>query len=176
MYTNINARKIVKTALMAALCLIFTIFFPIALPTGYANLGDAVCFLSGFMLNGFYGSLAAGLGSGLADIISGYGIYFPATFIAKAIIALLGAFARRIVLKTKLKREFLVYLCATACSLLAETVMVATYFLYESFILGLGEAAIASIFGNLTQAGVGFVLSLIFTLMFKRNKKLQNLL
>ena len=175
MKVNNHVKNIVKSALMAAFCLIFTMFFPVTLPTGYANLGDAVCFLSGFMLNGFYGSIAAGLGSGLADVIGGYGMYFPATFVAKAAIALLGALARRLVLHGTPKRSA-VYLRTAICSLLAEAVMVGTYFLYESVVLGLGEAAVASIFGNLTQAGVGFVLSIVLVATFTKNRKLKNLL
>ncbi len=177
MNTENHVKSIVKTALMSAFCLIFTIFFPVTLPTGYANLGDAVCFLSGFMLNGFYGSLAAGLGSGLADLIGGYGVYFPATFVAKAAIALLGALAKRAVLSYKYEnKKILLFLYTAICSLIGEGLMIATYFLYESFILGLGEAALASILGNATQATVGLILSLVLTAVFTKSKKLRKLL
>ena len=72
---NNKTRKIVMTAMFAALCCVATMIIKIPSPLkGYLNLGDCIVLLSGFMLSPLYGFLAAGIGSALADaIIEGRG-------------------------------------------------------------------------------------------------------
>lgn len=80
--------KITMTALFAALCCIATMVIQIPTPTnGFINLGDCIVLISGYLLGPVYGALAAGIGSMLADILSGYAYYAPATFIIKAVMA-----------------------------------------------------------------------------------------
>ena len=80
---NKNAtQKLVLAALLAALTCVATMIITIPSPLkGYLNLGDSVVLLAGWMLSPVYGFLAAGLGSALADMFSGYVIYAPATFV-----------------------------------------------------------------------------------------------
>ena len=63
----------VTAAMLAALTCIATMV--IKVPTigtnGYVNIGDSVVVLSMWILGNPYGALAAGIGSGLADLISG---------------------------------------------------------------------------------------------------------
>ena len=54
---------------------------------GYVNLGDGIVLLSAWVLPLPYGIVAAGLGSALADLFSGYTVYAPATFVIKALMA-----------------------------------------------------------------------------------------
>ena len=166
-----NTKKLVLSALFAALALVATLFLAVPLPTGYANLGDCFAFLAGFMLGGLWGPIAAGMGIALADILGGYGIYAVATFIIKAFIALCGAFAAKLAKENKLQ-----ILTIAAFSLLGEAMMVLGYFFFESVFLGLGEAAIASVPGNLTQAAVGVATSAILAVVFIKNKRLKELM
>ena len=79
-------RRLVTAAMMAAMTVIATMV--ITIPTaggGYVNIGDALVILSGWLLGGPYGALAAGIGSALADVLSGYAVYAPATFVIKAL-------------------------------------------------------------------------------------------
>ena len=70
---NRKTKKIVMAALMAALACIATMVIKIPSPLkGYINLGDCVVLVAGWMLSPTYGFLAAGLGSALADVFSGY--------------------------------------------------------------------------------------------------------
>ena len=88
-----KTQKIVIAAMLAALTCIATMIIKIPSPLkGYLNLGDCVVLLSGWLLSPLYGFLAAGLGSGLADLISGYGVYVPATFIIKGVMAIAAYF------------------------------------------------------------------------------------
>jgi len=54
---------------------------------GYINLGDGIVLIASWILPLPYGLIAAGLGSALADLFSGYVVYAPATFIIKALMA-----------------------------------------------------------------------------------------
>lgn len=42
---------------------------------GYVNIGDAAVLISAWLLGNPYGAFAAGIGSGLADLLSGYPAY-----------------------------------------------------------------------------------------------------
>ena len=78
-----RTQKIVMSSLLAALACVATMIIKIPSPlNGYINLGDCVVLLSGWLLPPVYGFVAAGLGSALADIFSGYIIYAPATFVS----------------------------------------------------------------------------------------------
>ena len=68
-----RVRTIVTTALMAALACVATMVIRVPSPTGgYMNLGDTVVLLGAFLLGPWYGALAGGIGSALADVLSGY--------------------------------------------------------------------------------------------------------
>ena len=166
-----TTKKLVVSALFAALALVATLFFAFPLPTGYANLGDCFAFLAGFVLGGPWGAAAAGVGIALADLLGGYGVYAIATFIIKAFIALCGAFAAKLAKEGKLGVVII-----AALSLLGEAMMVLGYFFFESVFLGVGAAAIASVVGNLTQAAVGVVTSTILAVVFTKNKRLKGLM
>ena len=85
-----TTKKIVFAALLAALACVATMIIKIPTPLGgYIHAGDAVVVLAGFLLGPVWGALAAGLGSCLADVIAGYVLYAPGTFVIKAVVALL---------------------------------------------------------------------------------------
>lgn len=159
-------KKLVISALFAAFAFVATRFFAFPLPTGYANLGDCFAFLSGFCIGGVWGGAASGVGIALADVLSPYVIYAPATFIIKAFIALCGALAFRLSKDKKLS-----VLIIAAFSALGEAVMVLGYLLFELAIYGTG--ALASIPGNLTQAAAGVITSTLLAIVFAKNKKLR---
>ena len=166
-----RTKKLVISALFAALAFVATRFFAFSLPTGYANLGDCFAFLAGFILGGPWGAAAAGIGIALADILSPYTIYAPATFIIKAFIALCGTFAA----KHSVNKKGWIAIIA-ALSLLGEVMMVLGYFFFESVFLNVGTAAVASVPGNLTQAAVGVVTSTLLAVVFTKNKRLKELI
>ena len=85
-----KTKSMVFAALFAALACVATMSLHIPTPGtgGYIHPGDAIVVLSGILLGPIYGGLAAGLGSALADLLAGYMVYVPITFIVKAVIAL----------------------------------------------------------------------------------------
>ena len=98
-----------------------------------------------------WGALAAGLGSGLADVISGYVLYAPGTFVIKAVVALLAGW---LIGSRFIKNEFAKALVA---GIIGGAVMVGGYMLYEAVFMGFGVAAAANIPMNCIQGVFGAV-------------------
>ena len=147
---NTKLLKTVMTALFAALVCVATMAVRIPIPAtqGYANLGDALVLLAAFFLGPLYGTLAAGIGSALADIFAGYAIYAPGTAVIKGLCALAAALLVR-QLGGRLKWAHV------PAAVISEIIMVGGYFLYESAVLGYGLAAAGSIPANAIQGAVG---------------------
>ena len=84
-----NLKKIVMAALLAAFACVATMSIRIPTPGtgGYIHPGDAIVILSGVILGPAWGLLAAGIGSAMADMIGGYFIYVPITFVIKGAVA-----------------------------------------------------------------------------------------
>ena len=121
---NTRTRKLVEAALLAALACVATMIVKIPSPLkGYLNLGDCIVLVAGWMLPPWYGALAAGLGSALADLFSGYALYAPATFVIKGGMALV-AFAVFGLLRTRIGK----FPSRLIGGILAELLMVMGYF------------------------------------------------
>ena len=87
-----QTRALVMTGLFAALGCVATLVLQIPSPTGgYLNLGDTVVILGAYLLGPALGATAGGVGPALADLLSGYTVYVPATLVIKAVMGLLAA-------------------------------------------------------------------------------------
>lgn len=88
---QIHTTELVLTGLMTALVTVATIsiMVPIPFTGGYIHLGDSMIFLSVLLLGWKKGGFAAGVGSLLADVVSGYVIWAPWTFVIKGLMAIL---------------------------------------------------------------------------------------
>ncbi len=150
-------RKLVLSAMFAALSCAATMVIQIPIATGYLNFGDGLCLLAGWILGPWYGFAAAGLGSALADLLAGYGAYVPATFVIKGLVALIAALLLRLVRKEGMPAVWQLALTA----LPAEAAMVLGYFAFETLVLGEAAAAAAAVPNNLLQAAAGIVLAVL---------------
>ena len=156
-------KKIVLTALMAALICVATMIIKIPSPLGgYINLGDCLVLISGWILSPVYGFLAAGIGSALADLLSGYALYAPATFIIKGCMALV-VFGIFKLLKSKTRK----LPSRLIGGILAEIVMVGGYFVFEGFLYGFG-ASLVNIPPNCIQGVAGIVIGLLLVKVFEK--------
>ena len=145
--------RLVLSALFAALCTVMTLVIQVPSPVqGYVNLGDCAVLLSAWALGPLYGGAAAGTGSMLADLLSGYPHYAPGTFVIKLFMAAAAGLLFR-----ALRREGRVRLLPAqlVSGALAEALMVAGYFGYACLWLGKGLAAAASVPGNVVQGCFG---------------------
>lgn len=155
--TNEKLKKLILTALFAALACIATMIMKIPTPGtgGYIHVGDAIVILSGVVLGPWYGFAAAGLGSCMADLIGGYFIYVPITFVIKGLIALATGLVYRAIGKSNKMRYAGVLLGGVI-----DVVFVASgYFICEFFIYGAG--AFESIPANIIQGVGGLIISAV---------------
>ena len=160
-----KTRKIVLSAMFAALCCVATMIIKIPSPLkGYINLGDCAVLLSGFMLSPVYGFLAAGLGSALADIFLGYVVYAPATFIIKGAMALVACFGFEF-----LHKKTGTMLSRIISGIVAEVVMVLGYFVFEGFMYGF-VPSVVNIPANAVQGVAGLIIGLILVKIFEKSK------
>ncbi len=153
MYINFaeNKPKILAVGgLLAAVIAIATGYLKIPTAIGYFHLGDGFIFMAAAIL-GPFGALAAAIGSALADILAGYFIYAPITFIIKGLMGLLAALCLR-----KDSHVFTQVIVMT----IAEAIMVFGYFLFECLIYTY-EAASAVIITNIMQGLVGVVFGVL---------------
>ena len=146
---------------MAALVYVATSIIQIPSPVnGYVNLGDCFVLLSGWLLGPWYGAAAAGIGSMLVDLLSGYGHYVPGTLIIKGVDALAAALIFRAMGRSKT--------ALLVSGTVGEIIMVVGYFFYASLILGKGLAAAASIPGNIVQGIAGVLIGMLCLLITPR--------
>ena len=149
LYAFSLSQNLAFTALFAALCCVGTLAITVPLPFGYFNAGDIFVLAAGWCLGPLYGSVAAGIGSALADVIAGFPVYAPATFLIKAVDALT-AYLVWAILKKVMNKENLDFLIRIPSAIAGECVMVGGYFLYEWLLYGFA-AATGTLFGNTLQ-------------------------
>lgn len=164
-----NAWLLALTGLFAALGCVGTMVLQIPSPTGgYMNLGDAVVILGAWLLGPVYGAVAGGVGPALADLLSGYAVYVPATLVIKALMALTAAWLYRALGKRGLLLS----------ALAAEVPMILGYWLFDGALAALsGGGALglclvgsaAGIPSNLVQAAFGAAASTLLALALRRS-------
>ena len=154
---NNNLKKLILAALFAALSCVATMSIRIPTPGtgGYIHPGDAIVILSGVILGPVWGFLAGGIGSALSDLIGGYFIYVPISFVIIGLVALAAGLLYQKIGKNQKSRYIAVILGGVA-----DIILVAGgYFVCEFFIYGAGAAA--SIPANIIQGVGGLVISCI---------------
>ena len=157
-----NTGKLVMAAMLAALTCVATMIIKIPSPLkGYLNRGDCVVLLSGWMLTPGYGFLAAGFGSALADIFSGYVMYAPATFVIKGLMALIAYYGYQM-----LHKKFNTSISNVVSGILAEILMVLGYFVFEGFLYGFGPSVV-NIPANTVQGIAGLILGCVLVKMLR---------
>lgn len=158
-----STRTLTYSAMAIALVAIATMSLQIPIPQtrGYINLGDTLIFVFALLWGSQVGALAGGLGSALADLLTGYAHWAPFTLVIKGVEGfLVGALASREQKPSK-KIFFLS---------LAGLEMVGGYFLAGSLLYGPG-VAIVEIPGNLVQVGSAILLSSLVVYAIRRGEK-----
>ncbi len=159
-------KKIVISAMLASLTCVATMIIKIPTPLqGYANLGDCIVLLSAFLLPVSYGFCAAAIGSALADVLSGYAMYAPASFVIKGLMVIVVYFIYKQFIKNGQKK----LLGKIISGFVAEVVMVAGYFVFEGFLYGFG-AVLVNIPTNAVQGVVGLIMGVLLINIFEKNK------
>ena len=86
-----NSKKIKQLTMggmLAALIAVFTAYVSVPIAGGYFHPGDAMIALSGVVL-GPFAAIPAAIGSCIADLLAGYTMYAPFTFVIKGLMGLI---------------------------------------------------------------------------------------
>lgn len=170
-----NIKRLVLAALFTALTCVATMVIQIPSPmSGYMNLGDCMVLLSAWVLGPFMGAAAGGIGSMLADVITGYAYYAPGTLVIKALMALVAGLIFR-VQAGRCGRGTAALVARIMGGIVAEAVMVVGYFAYAAVILRNGLGALAGVPGNAVQAAFGFAAALLLVQILEKARALPEL-
>ncbi len=142
-----NPRTLATTAVMTALVLGLTLIHIAPTPIGgYIHLGDIAINFAALAFGPLAGLIAGGLGAALADVISGYAVFAPLTFVAHGLQGLLVGWitARRVTPAT-----------AALAVLAGSAAVVGGYFIGASLFFGGPAYALTEVPWNLVQVAVG---------------------
>ena len=147
---TLRVQDIVISAL--GMALVFLATYLLKIPNGiqgYVNMGDGFILLFASILNPFLSFLVGGVGSALADVVGGYGIYMIPTMLIKGCEAVLVSY---LVSKGK-----------------TSIIMITGYFIVDAYVNQSWLLALSGIFGNVIQGGVGCVIAIVaYPLIEKR--------
>lgn len=154
-HARFDARRIAVTALGMALVCLLTMVVHIPLPAeGYAHLGNFPIFLFAAFFGPFTGFLAGGVGSAMADILSGFGHWALPTLLIKGLMGLIIGFIaqnKNCTIKMGSWRTFL------AC-LLGLIEMIAGYTFAGAIMTGNIITGISAIPGYIGEGVLGILL------------------
>lgn len=156
----------VKEIVIGALgiTLVFLATYLIKIPNGlqgYTNLGDGFILLFASFVNPFIAFFVGGVGSGLADVVGGYGVYFIPTLFIKGVEALLISY---LVHKGKDRVRYVAYIVGSC-------MMILGYFLADAWINQSFELGLIGIPGNVIQASLGILVAILaYPLVHKQMK------
>ena len=162
MNNQIRFKKLIQTALLAALCFVSFTYLQIKIPVpgGDAtslHIGNAFCVLAALSLGGWYGGLAGAIGMTIADLLDPvYILVAPKTFVLKLCIGLItGLIAHKIAKisesndsKYIFKWSLIASIGGLAFNVIADPIV---GFFYKQYILGQPQDA-AMILAKLSAA------------------------
>ncbi|MEN8075883.1 ECF transporter S component [Clostridioides difficile] len=162
MNNQIRFKKLIQTALLAALCFVSFTYLQIKIPMpgGDAtslHIGNAFCVLAALLLGGWYGGLAGAIGMTIADLLDPvYIVVAPKTFVLKLCIGLItGLIAHKVakISESNDKKYILKWSVISAIGGLAFNVIADPIvgFFYKQYLLGQPQDA-ALILAKLSAA------------------------
>lgn len=155
-----SPREITLTAVMTAAVTATTMLIsvPFPLTRGYFNFGDALVMLAGLLFGARLGGFAGGVGSAMADALSGYGYYAPLTLLIKGTEGFLTGFIgnnRRLPFKV-------------AGVIVGAAAMLVGYFAVETLLYGMPAALAELLTINSVQVSSGAIVSVLLTQIILR--------
>ncbi|MBR4376069.1 MAG: ECF transporter S component [Spirochaetia bacterium] len=148
--------KIASAAILTAVTVVMTIAvrIPVAPTRGYINLGDLAIYFTALSFGPVTAFIAGGLGTAIADILSGFSQWAPFSFIIHGLQGL----AVGLIFKILLKKEnnFSVILSGIIVFAVGTVIMAGGYFAVGSIMAGTG-AAVVEIPGNIVQNLAGII-------------------
>jgi len=160
-------------AVMIAITAIFTLAVQVPIPAtgGYFNFSDVAVYFAAFAFGPWMGLISGGVGTALADILSGYSQFAPLTFLAHGLEGLAAGYVARDLFSPTPGRygpqRALRVLLGWA---LGAVVMLTFYFLGEAFVYGMGVIAAGeeALTANIPQVVIGGLVGIPLVLAVRR--------
>ena len=135
-------KLITITGVFTAIVYILTAYLHIPSHTGYTHIGDGFIYLAACLLPLPYAAFVGGMGAVLADCLTGFAIWAPASVIIKV----------AAVLFFTSKKEKIICTKNLLALIPASLLCIGGYYLYDALIVGNFVSALAGIPGYITQS------------------------
>ncbi len=142
--------KICVSALLTALVCVTTAVVQIPIPLGYMHLGNVMILIAGICFGPEVGLIAGGIGSALADLLTGFAIWAVPTLIIKST---MGYIIGRIAWSGSSTLPQKAHVRIAAANIAGIVIMIAGYTIFGGVIYGSVTAGISQVPG-LTLEGV----------------------
>ena len=147
-------------ATLTAIVFVLTAYLQIPSSTGYVHIGDAVIMLSACILPTPFALFVGAAGATLADCLTGFAIFAPASAVIKAATVLFFTSKKANIINLKNLLALIPY--AVLC--------IGGYYLYEALISGNFLAPASGIVGSIMQVTVSSILFIILGLALDKLK------
>lgn len=158
--TMIVTKQLTTIAMFVALVTVATVVIAIPAPAGgFLNVGDTVVLIAAACLGPIGGMVAGGLGSCIADLILGYGMYAPFTLVIKGLEGLICGGLILLYDRTlgkRFKNYIAQVIAGVIAMIIAALTMSSLYCIADGILYGWG-AAIVNAPVNLLQGAIGIV-------------------
>lgn len=158
--TTIVTKQLTTIAMFVALVTVATVVIAIPAPAGgFLNVGDTVVLIAAACLGPIGGMVAGGLGSCIADLILGYGMYAPFTLVIKGLEGLICGGLILLYDRTlgkRFKNYIAQVIAGVIAMIIAALTMSSLYCIADGILYGWG-AAIVNAPVNLLQGAIGIV-------------------
>lgn len=160
---------LILTAMLIALIFVATLFLNIRLPIaangGLVHLGTAMLFIASILFGPKKGAITGAIGMGLFDLISGWTLWAPFTFLTRG---LQGYIVGKIAWSNgRQGNSITLNLIATIISV---PFMIGGYYICERVLFGSWIIPVTSIPGNIVQNIVGICIAIPVCILLKKIK------
>ncbi len=145
-----TVKMMCAAGIFTAMIFVFTAYVHIPSHTGYTHIGDGFIYLAAAMLPTPYAVFAGACGAVLADCLTGFAVWAPASALIKAAAVLFFTY----------KRDRIICVRNVVALLPAWAICIGGYYLYESLITANFVAPLAGIVGYVTQCALSSALFL----------------
>lgn len=148
--------------LSAGVFIATTVFrFPVPNSNLYGfNLGEAVIYIIALLFGGWPAAIAGGIGSALADVIGGYPVWAPITFVIKGSEGFVVGYISK---RSGFKKDFLAVFCGAV-------IMVIGYSISAGILYGIG-AVLVEFIGDVFQTAIGGLIAIPIARSLRRTMK-----
>lgn len=166
-YSNGRTFDLILSSMAIALVFVATLLLNIRLPIaangGLVHLGTAMLFIIAILFGPKKGAIAGAIGMGLFDLVSGWTLWAPMTFLARG---LQGYLVGKIAWSNGRSGNSVGFNILAA--IVSIPFMVAIYYIGEAIIFSSWIIPAASIPGNLVQNAVGLIIAIPVAIALKK--------